>query len=226
MLNLIEGFLDKLLLPNRHFQDYINHRFDSENFELIDKQFLHNTFCEYEGLQFEVSDQLFSINEVLDDYKLSDIRETDIVLDIGAFTMMAAQRAKHVYAVEPIYSDILLRNIKKNKFENVTVLDTGIGTGTHNLTYHNKSKEVQLTTFTDIIKRCGQITFMKCDCEGGEHSFTVDDLCGIRRIEIEVHRFKGMPPFTSFKNKLNEAGFKFEFVQRKNSTAVFHAEAE
>ena len=229
MLNLIEGVLDKFLLPNSHFQDYINHRFDSENFELIDKQFLHNTFCEYEGLQFEVSDQLFSINEVLDDYNFSDIRETDIVLDIGAnigaFTMMAAKRAKHVYAVEPIYSDILLRNIEKNKFKNVTVLNTGIGTGTQNLTYHNNSKKVQLTTFTDIIRRCGTVDFMKCDCEGCEHSFTVDDLRGIRRIEIEVHNFNKMPSLISFKKKLREADFKLESRRRKNNTTIIHCEA-
>lgn len=229
MFSFIEGVLDKLLLSNSHFQDYINHRFDSENFELIDKQFLHNTFCEYEGLQFEVSDQLFSINEVLDDYKFSDIRETDIVLDIGAnigaFTMMAARRAKHVYAIEPIYTDILRRNIKKNKFKNVTVLDTGIGTGIRNLTYHNKSKEVKLTPFENIIERCGGVDFLKCDCEGCEHTLTVDDLCGIRRIEIEVHHFEGMPFLISFKKKLREADFKLESTSRKNNTTIIHCEA-
>jgi len=42
-----------------------------------------------------------------------------VVLDLGAnvgcFTLRAAQKAKHVYAVEPLYTDELVSNIALNE---------------------------------------------------------------------------------------------------------------
>lgn len=229
MLKYIEALLDKYLLPNTHFQDYINYRYDSNRYELINKKFLGNAFCEYNDAYYSVCNQLHSIDEVLTDYRYSDIRPSDTILDIGAniggFTIPAAKKAKHVYAVEPLYTDLLRKNVEKNNLKNVTVLDTGIGSGTTVIEYGSASKEVHLTPFTNIIKRCGQIDFLKCDCEKCEWNIKPADLSGIRRIEIEVHRFAGNPPVISFKNKLREAGFKFESEPQSNGAVIFHCEA-
>ena len=229
MFNLIEAALDKFLLPNPHFQDYINYRYNTKEYELINKKFLDNAFCRYNGTYYAICDQLHSIDEVLD-YDHSDIISGDVVLDIGAnigaFTMLAAKKAKHVFAVEPIYTDILQKNIEKNGLKNVTIINTGIGSGTHTIQYGNESKEVSLTTFTDIIKKCGQIDFLKCDCEGCEWYIKPTDLSGIRRIEIEVHRFHGMPPVTAFKVMLDKAGFSYEMDVIRKNAVIIHARAK
>jgi len=201
-----------------------------ETHELIEKKFLHNAYCRYGEIYFAVSDQLFSIDEVLADYKFSDIRSTDIVLDIGAnigaFTLLAARKAKHVYAVEPIYTNILRKNIEKNNIKNVTVIERGIGFGTHTIKYGNKSKTLSLTTLTDLLKGCGNVDFLKCDCEGCEHTFTVNNLKGIRRIEIEVHKIEDLPVFRSFQDSLAKADFNYEVEPRRNGTIIIHAEAK
>lgn len=226
MFNLIETLMDRFLLPNPHFQDYINYRYDSKEYELVNKKYLHDAFCRYNNIYYAVSNQLHSIDEV-NEYNFSDIRSTDVVLDIGvnigAFTLQAAKKARHVFAVEPLYADILQRNVEKNNLNNVTILNTGIGAGTTVIKYGSRSKEVSLITFSELLKKCGQIDFLKSDCEGAEWSIKPTDLKGIRRIEIEVHSFPGRSPIIAFKNTLRTAGFEFEMVPSKKNTAIFHA---
>ena len=224
-----ERFLDNFCLKNPHFQDYVNHRFNEEEYILVNRKFTKNTFCSHEGIYYEISDQLHLLDEIDDEYDFSDVRSTDVVLDIGAnvgtVTMPLTKRAKHVYTVEPLYSDVLRRNVAKNKLNNVTILDTGIGTGFQTLKYRSRSKNVELTSFNDIIKRCGQIDFLKCDCEGCEWNIEPDDLRGIRRIEIEVHKFNGMPSHRKFEEMLKNAGFDFTTDIRTAQAVNIHAEA-
>lgn len=230
MLKLIEKIMDKHLLSNKHFLDYMNYRCDRNTHLLIDKKFLQNAFTTYHNTRFLLSDQLLSIDEVLTDYHFSDIRPTDIVLDIGAnigaFTLFAAKKAKHVYSVEPLYTDILRKNIAKNNLKNVTILETGIGTGTQTISYSQRSKKINLTSISDILKECGKIDFLKCDCEGCEWSITPQNLRNIRRIEIEVHTFKNKPLITYFEKLLTIANFNFETIRRTSETYIIHAEAK
>lgn len=224
-----ERFLDNFCLRNPHFQDYVNHRFNEDEYILVNRKFTENTFCLYEGLFYEISDQLHLLDEIDDEYDFSDVRPTDAVLDIGAnvgtVTMPLAKKAKCVCAVEPLYADVLHRNIVKNNINNVTIIDGGIGTGLQSITYRSRSKNVELTPFADILKRCGPIDFLKCDCEGCEWNIEPDDLRGIRRIEIEVHKFSGMASHRKFEEILKYAGFDFTTDIRTAQTVIIHAEA-
>ena len=232
MLKFIENTLDKYLLPNPHFQNYINHRYNSNTHTLIEKKFLYDTFCTYHNTQFLLSDQLFSIDEVLKDYHFSDIRPTDIVLDIGAnigaFTLFASKKAKHVYAIEPLYTDILIKNITKNNIKNVTVLAMGVGDENELLIkYGNRSKKITTLPFSKLLQKLNhKIDFLKCDCEGGEWTITPTSLKNIRRIEMEVHHFKNMPTLRHFNKILTSANFNYTTDPQANNTNIIHAEAK
>lgn len=50
MLKLIEKAMDKLLLPNKHFQDYINNRYNTNEYARIPIMFLKETIEVYNKL--------------------------------------------------------------------------------------------------------------------------------------------------------------------------------
>jgi FkbM family methyltransferase len=134
------------------------------------------------------------MEEVILGYDWSDMRDTDILLDIGAHigsvTIRAARKVKHVFAIEPLYTEELRENIRLSGITNVTVLPLAIGNGsTINLTFQGKEKsDIQTYPFKEIVDMCGgKVDFLKCDCEGGEWFINKSDLDGIRRIEIEIH---------------------------------------
>ncbi len=214
MKKLIEKIMDKILLPNRHFQDYITWHNLSKNYIIVpvDKGLFYR-----DGVFFGIHDMLVHTLIAYEDYKLDDIQEKDIILDIGActggFSLQAAKKAKHVFSVEPLYSEELKKNIELNKFENVTVIEAALGApGKRKLeygySYNRTSKNVQFITFQDIMKSCERVDFLKCDCEGGEWSITANDLKGIRRIEAEVHEDE-YHKLKDFLNVLDTAGFVY-----------------
>jgi FkbM family methyltransferase len=145
------------------------------------------------------------------EYDLSDINSDDVVLDIGTtigdFTMAAALKAKHVYAVEPLFCKQLNDNLKLNNCHNVTVLPIAIGDGNPiNLSFNKvERKNVATFTFNQLLtmiknKYNDSITFLKCDCEGYEWYIKPSDLAGIRRIEMEMH--PKMDPTESYNKEL------------------------
>lgn len=229
MLKLIEKAMDKLLLPNKHFQDYINNRYNSN--ECVRIYALKGASYKYMGFEYVINDQLETIHQVISEYKLSDIRKSDIVLDIGAnigaFTMIASKKAKHVFAIEPVYTDDLIFNLSINGIKNVTVLEMGLGKKSKQcIKYGNRSKIVDLYSLTEIIDMCGEdIDFLKCDCEGGEWCITPEEIQGIRRIEVETHFFKDMPQCTEFERVLKEARFDYEIDTIRRETVIIHAHA-
>jgi len=229
MLKLIEKTLDKFLLPNKHFQNYINTRYNKEEFMIIRKKFLENIYCKYNGFEFIINDQLEAINNVCTEYIFSDIKETDIVLDIGAnigaFTIFSSKKAKHVFAVEPLFVDIINKNLSKNNIKNVTVLETALGNYERkNIQYADRSKSVDLIPLGEIIKKCGgHVDFLKCDSEGGEWSIKPEELKGIRRIEMEIHCYKGMPHLKEFETILQQAGFDYQKNILNEELMIIHA---
>jgi len=101
--------------------------------------------------------------------------------------MFVSKFVKHVYAVEPLWQDILIKNIKLNNIQNITVIDKALGNGIINVTY-NRKRTLVGSSLTELINLCGShVDFLKCDCEGGEWCITKDELKNIRRIEMEVH---------------------------------------
>lgn len=128
------------------------------------------------------------------EYHYNDIREDDIVIDIGAnvgaFAIRAARHSRHVVAVEPVTCDLLIENVRLNGVE-VRVVCGALGDG-EPAQIRWDDREVCVPTFTlrDIIALAGGCDFLKCDCEGAEWMIDPGDLAGIRRIEMELH----LPP--------------------------------
>ena len=121
----------------------------------------------------------------------NDIQKDDIVLDIGAniggFSLFVSRFVKHVYAVEPLWYDMMKENIKLNNIKNITVFDKALGNGLITVSY-NKKRTLLGSSLTELINMCGgHVDFLKCDCEGAEWIISPDELKPIRRIEMEVH---------------------------------------
>jgi FkbM family methyltransferase len=130
------------------------------------------------------------------EYQFDDIGPEDIVIDIGAnigaFSIRASRRSKHVFAVEPLTAGILRENIELNKAP-VTVIEAALGNGKPvEICWDTCRAVVQSYTLREIIRRAGGCTFLKCDCEGAEWQISPGDLDGIRRIEMELH----LPPIS------------------------------
>jgi len=158
-------------------------------------------FVTKDGIKYKVDGYSnFMVEADRLEYDLSGIKPDDIVLDIGTtigdFTIAAALKAKHVYAVEPLFCKELEDNLKLNNITNVTILPFAIGNGNDIDLSFNKveRKNVPTYTLTNLISMIrfqsnGQhkISFLKCDCEGGEWYIKPSELDGIRCIEMEMH---------------------------------------
>jgi len=147
------------------------------------------------GERFHVTRDISTVEEVIEDYQFDDIREDDIVIDIGAciggFTIPAAKMAKRVVAVEPVMADELISNLRLNDMEGkVSVIFSPLGNGsTVTASWSGKMKSKKSLRFVTIKLFAGGCDFLKCDCEGAEWCLTHDDLKDIRRIEMELHEW-------------------------------------
>jgi hypothetical protein len=78
----------------------------------------------YDGLKYTLcrTSNLDVISQVAHDYLFDDIKDTDVVLDIGAhigaFSLPASRKAKQVYALEPLFCNLLRANIELNGIKN------------------------------------------------------------------------------------------------------------
>jgi len=135
------------------------------------------------------------ILEVSTAQKFFDIKQSDIVVDIGAhvgyFTLYAAKRASNgkVISFEPTKESFLIlkKNIKINNFQNIIIENFGVAKlaeqttlfvdkkyGIANTLYGNdknlEEEKIQTTTLYDICKKYDlkKIDFLKMDCEGAE----------------------------------------------------------
>lgn len=147
------------------------------------------------GFLFYANDQNFSIQQVFSDYKFDDVREDDIVVDIGAnigaFSTAVARKVKKVYAIEPIFWKELQANIDLNKLTNVEVIKQGIGNSKspQKIEFFGRSDIVSMLPFESFKMQLPnkRIDFLKSDCEGCEWSIAPESFEGIRRIEAEMH---------------------------------------
>lgn len=166
-------------------------------------------------------------SQVLEEYKLYDLRKTDIVLDIGAhigaFSMLVCNSVKHVYAVEPLFYDILSKNIENNNISNITAFDIGLGTEPTNCEFMSRKKIIMCATLSHLIEMCGgHVDFLKIDCEGGEWSILPDEFNGIRRIECEVHSCNNHNMF-DFVEMFKTLGYDIDVTDRTETTMLIHA---
>lgn len=157
-------------------------------------------FVTKDGAKYKVDGYSnFIVEETRIEYDWSDLQPDDIVLDIGAniggFAIGAALKVKHVYAVEPIFYKELEENIKLNNLKNVTIITSALGSGsgeTVNLSFNKIKRDniptqslMQIISMIDL--KSHKVSFLKCDCEGGEWYIKPSELKNIRRIEMEIH---------------------------------------
>lgn len=173
-------------------QLWINHRFQDPTKIILEKSVTKYIVTPEELKFFPFgSNTLF---QVISEYRFEDLKPDDIVLDlganIGAFSLRAAKKCKHVYAVEPLYTDELNANIALNNLQDkITVIPCGVGRGDKiPIRYQDREKIIQTYPLSEILTMAGKISFLKCDIEGAEWSIRPEDLSGISRMEFEVHQ--------------------------------------
>lgn len=177
---------------------------------------------------FYIDENIDTIREIMDNYSPDDLRPTDNVLDIGAcigvFSLTVHKRVNRVYAVEPLFSDILKKNIELNNAKNIIVLDYALGSGEIEIQWQGHTKTITALSLEDIIKQCGdKIDFIRCDCKGGEWSMTLPDIFNVRRIEAEVYNFNDLYNFKDFENLLISSGFEYTKRLKNNNLMLISA---
>ena len=144
---------------------------------------------------FHMSDQIDSLQRVIHNPWFEGVRETDIVLDIGAnigaITIPLAKVAKKTYAVEPLFIRELSDNIYLNHLHRkVSIIPYAIGEQTkpQEVEFSSKKAIVKFKTFAQLLKDINkQVDFIKIDGEGCEWDIKPEQLEGIREIRLEFH---------------------------------------
>jgi FkbM family methyltransferase len=149
------------------------------------------------------------------EYDWSDLKPDDIILEMGATigdqTIFIAKKVKHVYAIEPIYTEQLNGNIALNKVSNITVIPDAIGNGSLVTISHNKNiKTIYSKTPSNI--------------DGYEWFIKPEDLNGVRRIEMEVHPY--MFPYETYNPQLIpyiKQNYNITINKHENRIYILHA---
>jgi FkbM family methyltransferase len=149
-----------------------------------------------QGEMYSIHPNVCTVGEVYTQYRFDDIREGDLVLDIGAnvgaFSLLASRMAKQVDAYEPVMTKELVRNVLLNRIDNIRVYNDALGTGeTSTVQWEGVEHTVPTKTLTQMKSHLGGCDFLKCDCEGAEWGIRPGELSDIRRIEIEFHTNRG-----------------------------------
>jgi hypothetical protein len=162
-----------------------------------------------DGLKWHISEDLYVYHQVIKEYRISDLTEDDLVIDIGAnigvFSVLAARRGAQVLAVEPVMGDELRKNLRLNNIARVRILECALGDGEEiEIIWEGQSRRVPSMTLSGIIEEAEGCTFLKVDCEGGEWYIDPQELHGIRRIEMELHRMGDHGKYGSFMKGLRK----------------------
>ena len=210
-------------------QDFVNRRFKSDTLKVIDPKHVSHCITQ-NGIVLPISQCDDTLTQVFTDYDYSDLSPSDIILDIGAntgiFSLTVSKQVKHVYAVEPLYIEELKQNILNNDMKNITPLNYALSCRPNvEVEFGKKSGVAAGKTLSEIITICGgHVDFLKCDCEGGEWSINPEELRNIRRVEMEVHSYRGEKLF-DYVEMLEKAGFavKTDKVQDHKELLLIHA---
>lgn len=168
------------------------------------------------------------------------IKKNDVIIDIGAhigfFTIYAAKHASKgfVYSFEPSSKsfNLLQKNIKLNKLDNVIIENVGVlkksGSATlyvdeensiGNSIFGNKANKKEIVTTVslhDIFKKfqIERVDLLKMDCEGAEYeiilSLSQDILKKIVRISSEIHKVENYK-VEDLSKYLTENNFEVEY---------------
>ena len=182
-----------------------------------------------ENAIYHLDNYFYLVDQAINEYDYSDIRETDIVLDIGAalggFSLEVHKKAKYVFAVEPLFCEKLYANIDLNHANNVTVFECAIGESntTQNISFVDKTNPAPCKSLSELIGLCGgHVDVLKIDCEGGEWCIEPHELEGIRKIEAEIHSFNNERK-EDFTDMLLSLDYDVEILNRSKSTQLISA---
>ena len=186
------SYILKDLFRTKNLQEWVNHRFKDDSKVILSKNSFDRVITKTKEAYY-ISDFINTVEQVKNEYIFDDIRKDDIVIDIGAniggFCIPASKLSDHVYAVEPLTTKELKRNIELNNAD-INVIESALGNGTTmKIKWVGLTKSIKTMTLSEIISSCGGCDFLKCDCEGGEWFIQPDEIIGIRRIEREYHKF-------------------------------------
>jgi FkbM family methyltransferase len=147
-----------------------------------------------DGCKYYISDQIGSPQRVHDPWFVG-VRPTDTILDIGAnvgqetipIAMLVPKGT--VYAIEPIFNDLLAKNVSLNDLQNVRIIPCGLGPESTQVEFnHGSHKSIgEIKTFRELKKICGKVDFLWCNCEGGEWDIEPQELEGIREVRFMFH---------------------------------------
>ena len=68
--------------------------------------------------------------------------------------MFVSNIVKQVYAVEPLYTDVLEANVTQNRIENIKIFNFGLGDEPLTCEYINRRKVVQTKPLYKILEMC------------------------------------------------------------------------
>ena len=182
-----------------------------------------------ENAIYHLDKYFYLVDQAINEYDYSDIRETDIVLDIGAcvggFSLEVHKKVDYVYAVEPLFCEGLYANIELNKADDVTVFECALGESntTQHIGFVDKTISAPCKSLSELIGLCGgHVDVLKIDCEGGEWCIEPHELEGIRKIEAEIHSFNNerMEDFTEMLLSLD---YDVKKLNRSKSTQLISA---
>lgn len=173
-------------------QEWVNHRYKNPNIVFLRRDATSHVVSK-EGLKFGL-EGVEELGDLMTEYEFGDISKDDIVLDLGAnvggFSIRAAQKAKHVYAVEPLFYRELYENIALNNMEDkITIIRRAIGNGEQiPLKYRDHAETVETLPLKDLLASIPEpVTFLKVDIEGAEWGINPREFANIPRIEFEAH---------------------------------------
>ena len=203
--------LIKVFFRTGSLREVINRLFYDKNKIVVPLKY-YDYIVTKKGEKYYLSNLIQGVADVQEDYIFDDIKKSDIVVDIGAsigaFSIPVSKKAKKVFAIEPMTPNLIRSNIKLNKIKNIKVFDIALGDGkTTKIEWLGKSLTVKTMTLQDIKNICGGCDFLKIDCEGYEWNIKPEELMGIRRIEMELHKI-GFP-ISDMEKTLSLAGFDY-----------------
>ena len=212
------------VISRKYYPDY--RRVDTKRVEVLKTRY--GSFIFSHALQ-----EFPDVFEQIEEYQISDLKNSDVVLDIGAnigaFTVKIAHLVKSVIAVEPLFIEELKANVVLNNLNNVSCINAALGTDglKSNVSFVGKTEEISHISFEKLLEKCSDTpTVLKSDCVGGEWAIPIEELLPFRSIKAEIHNFdfrgKKRDP-TVFLKALKAHGYDCDYYFTPDKQMMLHA---
>ena len=203
------------LLKSRSLQWYLTIVLRKNGYVVLDD--LDGLVLEYRGVKF--SPDLINyprMFEVWDRYYVNRIQKEDIVVDLGAnigsYTLPAAQRCRHIFSLEPLFTETLRRNVLLNNLSNVTIVPFSLYT--ENVDCQEFKEKCKVIDFGKLLEIVGQkVDVLRLDIGGAEWNIFPEIFFPDTRVfEIEFHFWNKNPKLHSWeywKRRFEDEGYGY-----------------